>query len=150
MADDYIEVGKRIPRIKRAAVLEGRNVLVEWDDGSTSKVDLMPAFASHRGFVKLRTDDKLFRTMEVGEYGGYLGWADGSELSSVWIESLKDESLNNEEFRDAMDRLQMSLDGMASRLGVARRLIADYRKDKPIPKHIALATRYLLDQRKVG
>jgi len=36
------------------------------------------------------------------------------------------------------------LDGMAARLGVARRLIADYRKDKPIPKVVALATRQLL------
>ena len=48
-----------------------------------------------------------------------------------------------------MDRLHLTLDGMAARLGVARRLVADYRKDKPIPKHIALATRYLLE-RKAG
>jgi len=49
-----------------------------------------------------------------------------------------------------MDALQMSLDGMAARLGIARRLVADYRKDKPIPKTVALATRYLLEQRKAS
>lgn len=47
---------------------------------------------------------------------------------------------------DAMDKLHLTLDGMAARLGIARRLVADYRKDKPIPKHIALATKYLLSR----
>jgi hypothetical protein len=50
-----------------------------------------------------------------------------------------------------MDELTLSLDGMAAQLGIARRLVADYRKDKPIPKSIALAVRYLVEhQRKAG
>jgi len=150
MAEDYIEVGKPIPRIKKVLPKGGRVVAVEWDDGTISDIDLMPALVSHKGFVRLRTDDDLFRTMTIGEFGGYLTWADGSELSSAWIEELAAPELDNADFREAMDRLHMSLDGMAARLGVARRLIADYRKDKPIPKHIALATRYLLEQRKAS
>jgi hypothetical protein len=150
MAEDIIRVGKPIPRIRGVKPLKARVVSVAWDDGTKSLVDLMPALASHKGFVRLRTDNRLFRTVSVGEYGGYLRWEDGSELSSVWVEELRDASLDNTEFREAMDRLQMSLDGMAARLGIARRLIAEYRKDKPIPKHIALATRYLLEQRKAG
>lgn len=110
----------------------------------------MPAFASHRGFVRLREDDELFRHVSLGEYGAYLGWPDGSELSSAWIDRLRRSSLGNAEFRHAMDDLNISLDGMAAELGVSRRLIADYRKDKPIPKVVALATRYLLDQRKAS
>jgi len=82
--------------------------------------------------------------MQVSEYGDCLEWEDGAELSAVWIEELAEESLNNAEFRDAMDKLNLTLDGMSARLGIARRLVADYRKDKPIPKHIALATKYLL------
>jgi hypothetical protein len=34
---------------------------------------------------------------------------------------------------------------MAAALEISRRLVADYRKDKPIPRHIALATRYLIE-----
>ena len=150
MAEDRIRVGRPIPKIAKVHPLDARLVEIEWVGGGTSIVDLMPALASHKGFVRLRTDDDLFRTVSVGEYGGYLAWRDGSELSSAWIEELKDASLNNAEFRDAMDSLRMSLDGMASRLGIARRLVADYRKDKPIPKTGALATRYLLEQRKAG
>ncbi|GAC1045900.1 hypothetical protein [Rhizobium sp. No.120] len=35
-------------------------------------------------------------------------------------------------------------------LDISRRLVADYRKDKPIPRHIAFATRYLVDQQAVN
>ena len=35
-------------------------------------------------------------------------------------------------------------------LDISRRLVADYRKDKPIPRHIAFATRYLVDQHVVN
>lgn len=150
MANDSGQIGRPILKIAGVRPLDARLVEIEWAGGDKSVVDLMPALASHKGFVRLRSDDALFKTASVGEYGGYIAWADGSELSSVWIEELRDASLNNLEFREAMDSLHMSLDGMAARLGVARRLIADYRKDKPIPKTVALATRYLLDQRKAG
>lgn len=79
-----------------------------------------------------------------------LEWADGSELSAVWIEELALGSLDNAEFRAAMERMNMSLDGMAGYLGIARRLVASYRKDKHIPRHVALATRYLLQVREDG
>lgn len=148
--DDLIVVGKPLPRIGAAAPLDGREARIAWKNGPTQVIDLMPALASHRLFIRLRTDDALFRTMRVDEYGDALEWDDGAELSAVWIEELAPASLDNEEFRAAMERLNFSLDGMAARLGIARRLVADYRKDKPIPKHIALATRYLLDQRKAG
>jgi len=46
-----------------------------------------------------------------------------------------------------MDELGNSLDGMAAALQISRRLVADYRKDKPIPRHIAFATRYMLEHR---
>ena len=150
MDSDVIAVGKPIPRITAVKPLDGRRVAVTWEGSSTQVVDLTPALFSHRAFVRLRSDDRLFREVRVSEYRDCLEWPDGSELPATWIEELADPPLDNAEFREAMDRLHMSLDGMAARLGVARRLIADYRKDKPIPKHIALATRYLLEQRKAG
>ena len=52
--------------------------------------------------------------------------------------------MSNAEFRDAMFSLDAKLDEMAVRLGIARRLVADYRKDKKIPRSVAMATRFLL------
>jgi hypothetical protein len=129
---------------------EGRKIEVVWESGAKEVVDLTPALASHRAFVRLRTDDDLFRALRVGNFRDCLEWPDGAELPAAWIEELAEAPFNNAEFRDAMDKLNMSLDGMASRLGIARRLVAEYRKDKPIPKTVALATRYLLEQRKAS
>jgi hypothetical protein len=140
-----------LPRIDAAEALEDRKVAVVWRDGTSQVVDISPALASRRLFLRLRTDDELFRTLRVNEDGNAIEWDDGAELTAIWIERLAPTSLGNEEFREAMDRLGFSLDGMASRLGLSRRLIASYRKDKPIPETVGLAVRYLIDkQRKAG
>lgn len=127
--------------------MRARMVAIQWRDGRICEVDLAPAFANLKIFRRVREDDALFQTMSVDEYGDALVWDDGAELSAMWIAELAEASMSNTEFRAAMDDLRHTLDSMALRLGVARRLIAEYRKDKPIPKHIALATRHLLGLR---
>jgi hypothetical protein len=148
MDESIIRAGRPLPRIASAAVGEGRAAEITWTSGLSEVVDLMPALASGRSYVKLRTDDALFRTLRVSEFGDSVVWDNGAELSAVWIEELACEGLRNSEFRQAMDDLNMSLDGMAVRLGIARRLVAEYRKDKPIPKTVALAVKYLVEQQR--
>lgn len=147
-ADETISAGRPLPRIALAEPLDKRNVRVLWR-GSVEPVviDTAPAFTSLKIFAAVRTDDALFGTVRVNEDGTALEWADGAELSAMWLEELAEASLSNAQFREAMERMRLTLDGMALHLGVARRLIADYRKDKPIPKSIALATRHLLQLR---
>jgi hypothetical protein len=147
--DEMIVVGKPLPRISAAALVRDRIVNVTWETGETEEIDLRPALASHRLFTRLRTDDALFRTMRVNDDGNALEWEDGAELSAVWIEELTLGQLDNAGFRKAMSDLHITLDGMAGRLGISRRLVAAYRNDKPIPAHIALATRYLVEQLKL-
>ena len=65
------------------------------------------------------------------------------ELSAEWIDRLPRTAMSNDDFRQAMDTMRMTLDGMAVTLGIARRSIAEYRKDKPIPRYLALAVRQL-------
>ena len=146
VSDKLVGHGKPLPRIRTARPLDRRNALIHWKDGGVVIVDLSPAFTTLRIFGKLRKDDELFRTMKVDEYGDALTWDDGAELSAMWIEELALASMDNAEFRESMERLRLTLDGMSARLGVARRLIADYRKDKAIPKSVALAMRYLLSK----
>lgn len=146
MDDDVISVGRPLLRIAAVEALEARQVRIKWQSGKSDVLDLTPALASHRAFIKLRDDDALFHTIHVNEDGNALEWDNGLELSAEWIERLPIPAMPNSEFRKAMDELSMSLDGMAAMLGTSRRLIADYRKDKPIPRHISLATRYLLDR----
>lgn len=149
---ELVGTGAPLPRIDTLRVLDGRVVHIEWQSGEKHDVDLSPALLSHRSFVRVRADDELFRTAAKDEFGDAIVWSDGSELSATWIYELAEPgSLSNDEFRSAMETLHMSLDGMAVRLGVARRLIAEYRKDRPIPRTVSLATRHLVERlNKVG
>lgn len=145
--DDLVEAGSAIPVIQTAEPLEDFHVRIEWADGREEVIDLRPAIFSHRAYVSLRSDAAAFSAFKVRDRGDSLVWPGGQELSADWIEELAPKELGNDEFREAMSELRLSLDGMAARLGIARRLVADYRKDRPIPKTVALATRYLLEHR---
>ena len=133
-----------LPRLTHARPLDDRKVQLRWRNGESKIVDLGPALASRRVYIPLRENDALFRTLRVSEYGDAIEWDDGLDFSALWLERLPAIGFSNANFRDAMRTLGLSLDGMAAALEVSRRLVADYRKDKPIPRHIALATQYLV------
>ncbi|MGK6314990.1 DUF2442 domain-containing protein [Neorhizobium sp. DT-125] len=135
-----------MPRIAEATPLDGRKVRIVWDSGEAKIVDLAPALESRRIYIPLRQDDALFTRMAVSEDRNALEWpGEDLEFSAVWLAALPSVTFDNRDFRNAMEKLGMSLDGMASALEISRRLVADYRKDKPIPRHVALATRYLVE-----
>ncbi|MGH2343107.1 DUF2442 domain-containing protein [Segnochrobactraceae bacterium EtOH-i3] len=145
-ADDVISVGAPLPDLIEATPLAGRLVYIRFASGVEKTVDLAPALASRRIFIPLREDDALFRKMTISPWADALTWPGPDlEFPADWLEDLPPATFSNTEFRDAMDRLGLSLDGMAAALEISRRLVADYRKDKPIPRHIALATRYLVE-----
>jgi len=143
--DDIIRVGRQLPRIREAVPLEERKVRVVFDNGLEKIVDLAPALQSRRFYIPLRDDDALFRSFHVSEYGDAIEWNEGLDFSADWLEKLPDVSFTNTDFCQIMDRLNMSLDGMAIALDISRRQVASYRKDKPIPRHIAYAARYLVE-----
>lgn len=148
--DEVITVGAPLPRIKDAIALDDRKVRVTFDDGRTKTVDLAPALESRRVYIPLRDDDLLFRSFQIGEYRNSIEWNDELDFSAVWLDALPSIEFSNDDFRKAMDDLGMTLEGMASALEISRRLVADYRKHKPIPRHISLATRYLVEHQQTG
>lgn len=143
--DDITSVGDPLPRIAEATPLDERKVRVTFDNGVTKVVDLAPALTSRRVYIPLRNDDALFQTLRVSEYRNAIEWDGGLDFSAIWLDMLPALDFDNEDFRAAMDDLRLSLDGMAAQLEISRRMVASYRKDKPIPRHIALATRYLVE-----
>lgn len=145
MSDEIIRVGNPLPRIASAEPVGRRLVRITWRSGEQQTVDLAPVLASRRIYIPLRDNDELFRTLRVSEFGDAIEWDGGIDLSAVWIKRLPPYDFDNQAFRQAMEQLGLSLDGMAAQLEISRRQVADYRKDKPIPRHIALATQYLVD-----
>ncbi len=150
MNDDIIQVGTPLPRIAEAVPLDGRKVRITWTTGESVTIDIAPVLHSRRVYIPLRQDDALFRSLRVSAYGNAIEWNDDVDLSAVWLARLPSVLFDNEDFRKAMDALGMTLDGMAEALEVSRRLVADYRKDRPIPRHISLATRYLVEHQGHG
>lgn len=147
--DDIVTTSAPLPRLASAVPLEARRVALVFRDGTAKTVDLMPALASRRIYIPLRDDDALFATLRVSDYGDAIEWSMGEgrqplDFSALWLARLPAVEFDNADFRQAMDRLDMSLEGMAAQLGVSRRLVASYRKAAPIPNHIAFAVRYLV------
>lgn len=146
MDDEIVSVGDPLPRLAAVTIVDGRRVRVTWRSGMSVTVDLDPVLQSHRHFIPLRGNDELFQTLRVNEEGTALEWDGGIELTALWIAKLPPVGMENAEFRQIMDALHMSLDGMASSLSISRRMIAEYRGTKPIPNAIALASRYLFER----
>jgi hypothetical protein len=145
MKDDLISVGSPIPRIAKAERLEKRLVRITWKSGDVTVLDLAPALLSRRVYIPLRDDDELFASFQVDEYGTALEWPGDIDFSALWLSKLPSVEFDNEAFREAMDDLGMTLEGMAAALDISRRQVADYRKAKPIPRNVAFATRYLVE-----
>jgi hypothetical protein len=146
MDDDIVGVGRPLPRLAAAMIVDDRRVRLTWRDGNSVTVDLSPLLLSHRHFIPLRDNDDLFQTLRINEEGTALEWDDGIELSALWISRLPEVGMQNAEFRAIMEKLHYSLDGMASALDISRRLVAMYRGVAPIPAHIALSARYLAER----
>ncbi|WP_170267307.1 DUF2442 domain-containing protein [Youhaiella tibetensis] len=147
MQPDVVLVERKPARLKDVVPLSGRTLKLTWDDGVAELRDVFPILANHRSLVRLRQDDHLFSTVRVKTGGFALEWEDGTEVTAQAIRSLPRTSMDNREFRNLMDDLHLSVEAISVTLGLSRRLIADYRRDKPIPKHVVLALRYLAERR---
>ena len=145
MSDELFSVGETLPRLLSAEPLEARKVRLVFKTGEERVVDLAPVLLSRRVVLPLRSDDQAFRAMQVNDYGTAIEWPGDLDLSAAWLARLPSITFDNHDFRRAMDDLGMTLDGMAAALQISRRQVADYRKSKPVPRSIALATRYLLE-----
>ena len=113
----------------------GRSVRVIWSDGSEEDFDLSVIFAGHRQFLRVRSDEQLFRAVRVDVQGRYIEWPDGSLIVAERLAMLRELEMSNATFREAMATLDISYDGMAQLLGLSRRQVAAMRgKAYPAPR----------------
>jgi len=144
-ATDGISAGPPMPRIGAVRAVSPRSVEVEWTagprEGRREVVDLSPDIQAYRLYRPLRSDPTLFETVHVAEGGAAIAWGadDAIDMPATSIERLASEAMTNEEFAAFLARNRLSLDAAAAQLGISRRLVAYYAKDRPIPRHIALA-----------
>ncbi|MFD1941890.1 hypothetical protein [Paradevosia shaoguanensis] len=146
MEREVLLVERRSPRLASVSLVAERYVKLVWSDGVSENKDIAPILANHRSFVRLRSDDALFASLRVTDDGGGIEWSDGSMVSSSSLMALPKSLMSNQEFRGLMDDLHISVEALSVLLGCSRRLIADFRASKPVPKYIALALRYVAER----
>jgi hypothetical protein len=126
-----------------------RTLRVTWSRGSykgtTTEVDIAPLIYSKKIFAPLRNDPALFQTVHNVERGAAIAWGDDDkiDMAATTVERLADESMTPADFSAFLQRHSLSLDAAAAQLGISRRLVAYYAKERAIPRYIALACAYL-------
>lgn len=140
---------KALPRI--ASVTPAKKpftLTVQWDTGQVSLVDVSGLIRSFRFYAPLRENRKLFRQVQLGEYGTDIVWPGGLDMSNDTLWRLAQEqsgaTMTADAFRDWRKRHAYTLDAAANALGLSRRMVAYYEQgERPIPRVVALATRAL-------
>jgi DNA-binding XRE family transcriptional regulator len=140
---------KILPRITAVAPGEQpMTLLVRWDKGEESLVDVSGMIESFQVYTPLRQSPKLFRQVRVGDYGTDVVWTDEIDMAAdtLWrlAQEQAGETMTPEAFRHWRERKAYTLDQAARALGLSRRTVAYYeRGNRPIPRVVALATRAL-------
>jgi len=142
--NDIITVGEPMPRIAGIRHVHDHVVSVTWADGPrqgiTENVDLTPVIMQYRFFQPLRGDIGLFASVQLGEDGHMLVWDNGRiDMAATTVERLTSESMTNAQFQAFLERHGLTLDAAAAVLGISRRQVAYYAKDRPIPRLVTLA-----------
>ncbi|ACA15676.1 hypothetical protein M446_1150 [Methylobacterium sp. 4-46] len=147
-----IEVGERLPSVAHVEASEGLySVTITWGEGPrmgrVDLVDLAPMIFTYKVFAPLRENRDLFRSVRVGEWGGSIEWEGNDDLAvaATTLADLAEQTMTNEDFAAFLKRNGLTLDRAAAELGIARRLVAYYAKDRAIPRYISLACAYLDD-----
>lgn len=104
-----------------------RTLHVRWADDVGDVLDLMPLLIGSQRYKRVRTDDTLFRTARIVAGGSVIEWADGSSIPAQRLRVLSRLKMTSGEFRDAMEAMGLTYDGMAALLGVSRRMIGAWR-----------------------
>ena len=88
----------------------------------------------------MRGDIGLFASVQLGEDGDSLIWDKGRiDMAATTVERLAAESMTNAQFREFLERHGLTLDAAGAVLGISRRQVAYYAKDRPIPRLVTLA-----------
>ncbi|MBV9551866.1 MAG: helix-turn-helix transcriptional regulator, partial [Alphaproteobacteria bacterium] len=114
-------------------------VVVVWKAGGESVVDLTDHLSRYAVFAPLRTDDRRFGEVAVGEWGWSVGWSDEMEISAdtLWRLALEQGGAWLRRWRRGH---RMTQSAAADALGVSPRMWRYYEAGVHlVPKTVRLA-----------
>jgi hypothetical protein len=127
------------PNIRSIHADSDRLLIVTWKNGAESVVDVAKHVADYAVFAPLRTDDALFRSVTVGEWGWCAHWSDAMEISAdtLWRLALDQGAGWLRAWRNAHHMTQAEA---AAALGVSPRMWRYYEAGTHLlPKTVRLA-----------
>ena len=127
------------PNIRVIHPDKGRRIAVTWKGGAESVIDLSQHLADYAVFASMRSDDDLFRKVQVGEWGWCAHWSDDMEISAdtLWRLALEQGAAWLRTWRTAH---QMTQAEAAKTLGVSPRMWRYYEAGSHLlPKTVRLA-----------
>jgi len=140
-------VGDPMPRLGAVSHHNGYEIAVSWQAGpradKTDIVDLAPVVLAYKVYRPLRDNPKLFKALHRSDDGAAIVWNDDIDMAATTVEWLAEETMTPDDFRAWLKRQKLTLDSAAAQLGISRRLVAYYAKQRQVPRYIALACRYL-------
>lgn len=146
--DDMISVGDPLPTIASVAKATGPfDLVIVWASGSrkgqTDVLDAAAQIQTFKVYRPLREDSELFARVAVSDDGTAVVWPGSAdlEISADALEELVEQQMTNEAFAAFINRQGWTLDAASAQLGISRRLVAYYMKEREIPRLVALACR---------
>ena len=146
---EHIRIGDPMPYLASVAHHGAYEVAVSWHSGArtgrTDVVDLAPIILAYKLYRPLRDNPELLNTARLIDGGAAIAWGDGDgmDMAATTIERLAEETMGPADFKAWLDRHKLTFDAAAAQLGISRRLVAYYAGNRPVPRYIALACRYL-------
>ena len=142
--NELFDTGDPIARLAEVRVIGLARIGVVWADGPraglSEEVDLSSVLGSYKAYRTVRDDADRFATLRVVEDGYAVAW-DGveAELTAELICECAEETMTRVDFAAFLKRNRLTQEAAAALLGRSRRQIANYLKDGPIPRIVALA-----------
>jgi len=127
--------------IQQLAVLPDFTLRLFWATGGSADVQLADVIGHTRGLLTLR-ESAAFALACVGEDGLSVAWPNDLEVSArrLWQLAAEQTGDSRAEFRDWLQRNQLTLTTAAQALGLTRRTISQYSSGaRPLPKTVQLA-----------
>ncbi|HEY7669433.1 MAG TPA: helix-turn-helix domain-containing protein [Hyphomicrobium sp.] len=133
-----------MPKLASIRPVDKSSIRVAWKAGPRAgkreTVDLSPLIHSFKFYKPLRSNAKLFRSVELVDGGEAIAWGDGDiDMAATSIERLAEEAMTSVEFRNFLKARKLTQEAAAALLGRSRRQIANYLKGEKIPRLVALA-----------
>ena len=119
-------------------------LLIRWETGrrdGEEVIDIAPQIFAFKVYKPLRDNPDLFANVSVSVDGTAVVWPGNADLevSADALEELAEDAMTSERFGQFLSDMNLTFDAAAAQLGISRRLVAYYAKEREVPRYISLA-----------